>query len=61
MVRALAHGAMGRRIDPSSGGPIELFLVPASAPQMVQQRRLYVLFCLWDDVYKWPLAANRKE
>ena len=29
---ALAHGAMGRRIDPSWGGPIELFLVPASAP-----------------------------
>ena len=27
MVRALAHGAMGRRIDPSWGGPIELFLV----------------------------------
>ena len=23
---------MGRRIDPSWGGPIELFLVPASAP-----------------------------
>ena len=32
MVRAFAHGAMGRRIDPSLGGPIELFLVPASAP-----------------------------
>ena len=32
MVRAFAHGAMGRRIDPSWGGPIELFLVPASAP-----------------------------
>ena len=32
MVRAFAHGAMGRRIDPSSGGPIQLFLVPASAP-----------------------------
>ena len=31
MVRAFAHGAMGRRIDPSWGGPIELFLVPASA------------------------------
>ena len=31
-VRAFAHGAMGRRIDPSWGGPIELFLVPASAP-----------------------------
>ena len=25
MVRAFAHGAMGRRIDPSWGGPIELF------------------------------------
>ena len=34
MVRAFAHGAMGRRIDPSWGGPIELFLVPASAPQL---------------------------
>ena len=28
-------GAMGRRIDPSWGGPIELFLVPASAPRLV--------------------------
>ena len=34
MVRAFAHGAMGRRIDPSWSGPIELFLVPASAPRM---------------------------
>ena len=25
MVRAFARGAMGRRIDHSSGGPIELF------------------------------------
>ena len=24
VVRAFAHGAMGRRIDPSWGGPIEL-------------------------------------
>ena len=30
MVRAFAHGAMGRRIDPSWDGPIELFLAPAS-------------------------------
>ena len=30
-----AHGAMGRWIDPSWGGPIELFLVPASAPRLV--------------------------
>ena len=35
VVRAFAPGAMGRRIDPSWGGPIELFLVPASAPRLV--------------------------
>ena len=29
MVRAFARGAMGHWIDPSWGGPIELFLVPA--------------------------------
>ena len=29
VVRAFAHGAMGRRIDPSWSGPIELFLVQA--------------------------------
>ena len=31
VVRAFTHGAMGRWSDPSWGGPIELFLVPASA------------------------------
>ena len=36
MVIAFAHGAMGRRIDPSWGGPIELFLVPASAPRLTK-------------------------
>ena len=35
VVRAFAHCVMGRRIDPSCGGPIELFLVPASAPRLV--------------------------
>ena len=35
MVRVFAHGAMGRRIDPLLDGPIELFLVTASAPQLV--------------------------
>ena len=35
VVRAFAHGVMGRRIDPSWGEPIELFLVPASAPRLV--------------------------
>ena len=34
VVRAIAHGAMGRRIDPSCGEPIELYLVPASAPRL---------------------------
>ena len=29
VVREFAHGAMGRRIDPSWSGPIELLLVPA--------------------------------
>ena len=35
VVRAFAHGWMGRRIDPSWRGPIELFLVPASTPRLV--------------------------
>ena len=35
VVRAFAHGAMSRRIDPSWGGPIELFLIPASVPRLV--------------------------
>ena len=61
VVRAFAHGAMGRRIDPSWGGPIELFFVQASVPRQVYQRPWYVLSCLWDDAYKRTLAANRKE
>ena len=43
------------------GGPIELFLVPARAPQLVNKGHIYVLFCLWDDAYKRTLAVNRKE
>ena len=35
VVRAFVHGAMGRRIDSSWGGPIELFLVQASDPRLV--------------------------
>ena len=35
VVRALAHGAMRRRIDPKWGGPIEVFLIPASAARLV--------------------------
>ena len=60
MVRAFAHGAKGLRIDPSWGEPIELFLVPASAPRLVLQRPWYVLACLWDGAYKRTLAVNRK-
>ena len=60
MVRAFAHGAMGRRIDPSWGRPIELFLIPASTPRLVN-RPWYVLSCLWDGAYKRTLAYNRKE
>ena len=35
VVRAFARGAMGHRIDPPWGRPIELFLVPASAPRLL--------------------------
>ena len=35
VVRAFAHGTMGRRINHSWGGPIEPFLVPSSAPRLV--------------------------
>ena len=31
----VAHGAIGRHIDPSWTGPIELFLIPASTPRLV--------------------------
>ena len=54
VVRAFAHGAMGRRIDPSWSGPIDLFIVPASAPRLV-------LSCLWDGAYKRTLPVNQKE
>ena len=39
VVRAFAHGAMGRRIDPSWGGTIELFLVPASGDDWCNKGR----------------------
>ena len=39
VVRAFAHGDMGHRIDPSWGKPIELFLVPASAPRLFNKGR----------------------
>ena len=60
MVRAFAHGAMGRQIDPSWGGPIELFLVSQCSTTGVT-KAWYVLSCLWDDVYKRTFTVNRKE
>ena len=51
VVRAFAHVAVGRRIDPSWGGPIELFLVPASAPLHVKEVRkkkvCYLVVCIY--------------
>ena len=35
VLRAFTHGAMGRRINPSWGGPIDIYLVSASAPWLV--------------------------
>ena len=35
VIRTFAHVVMGRRIDPSWGEPIELFLASASAPRLV--------------------------
>ena len=45
VVRAFVHGAIGRRIDPSWGGPIELFLVPASAPRRNKGRGMCYPIC----------------
>ena len=38
------------------GGLIELFLIQASAPQL-----MHVLSCLWDGIYKRSLAAIQKK
>ena len=46
VVRAFADGVMGRRVDPSWGGPIELFLVPASATKAVVCAILSVGWCM---------------
>ena len=60
MVRAFAHGAMGRRVDPSWGGPIELFLVQPELHDWCNKGR-GMYYPVWDDAYKRTLAANRKE
>ena len=35
-----------------------LFSIRTSGPQLVHQRLWYVLYCLWESVYKRSLAAN---
>ena len=42
MIRAFAHGAMGRRIGPSWGGPIELFLIPANGMMHIKEPLLLI-------------------
>ena len=50
---------MGRRIDHSWGGPIDLFLVPDNAPDNVTKAVVCVLFCLCD--IKEPLLLIGKS
>ena len=61
VIRAFAHGAMGRRIDPSWGRPIELFLVPASALHWCN-KGCGMCYPVCGVVHiKKNLAVNRKE
>ena len=53
MVRAFAHDAMGRRIDPS------WWTHWAISHDWCNKGR-GMLSCLWDDAYKRTLAANRR-
>ena len=43
------------------GGPIELYLVQTSAPQLVLQRPWYLLFCLSMVHIKYPLLLVQGE
>ena len=47
VVRAFAHGAMGRRIDPSWGGPIELFLVQCTTTSVTKVVVCVILSVGW--------------
>ena len=58
MVRAFAHGAMGRRIDPSWVNPLSYFSFQPVLHDWCNKGRG---MCLWDGAYKRTLAVNRKE
>ena len=60
VVRAFAHGAMGCRIDPSWDVPIELFLIPASAPKCNKGRGMCYHICGMVHI-KEPLLLIRKN
>ena len=62
VVRAFAHGVMGCRIDPSWGGPIALFLIPASAPRLVVTKAVvYVVLFMRYTHIKEPLLLIGKS
>ena len=39
----------------------ELFSVPTSGPQLVNERLWYVLLCLWESLYKRSVAVYREK
>ena len=59
-VRLFAHGAMGRRIDPSWMDPLSYFsFQPVLHDWCNIGHGMY--YPDWDDAYKRTLAINRKE
>ena len=60
VVRAFAHGVMGRRIDPSWWTHYAISRSSQCSTTGVTRPR-YVLSCLWDVAYKRTIAVNRKE
>ena len=60
VVRAFAHGAMGRQIDPSWGGPIDLFLVPVHHDWCNKGRGMCYPVCGMVHI-KEPLLLIRKS
>ena len=62
VVRALAHGAMGRRIDPSWGEPVELLSRSSQCSTTgLTKAVVCAILSVWEGAYKRTLAANRKE
>ena len=60
MVRAFAHGAMGRRIDPLGVNPLSYFSFQPVLHDWCNKGR-GMCYLVWDGAYKRTLAVNRKE